>query len=245
MLKRILFWLLMPFAIPQGIRLKNNAPRFEEATGIPEGVVKRESTDSNLADISILGFGDSIISGVGIDITENTLIGQTAKLLSSNLHQSVTWQLVGKTGYNSGQMVKKLLPHLPDTEIDFVITSVGVNDVTSFTRTNAWQRNLQTLFESIHTQYPKAQIVFNGMPPLGGFPLLPKFLQFLFGLRAKGFDKLSKELCQGYNYVHYLESDFDPRPERFAGDGYHPNKDSCTEWAEEINQLILQLVTKS
>ena len=232
MIKRILFWSLLPLGIPQGLRLKRTAPRFGAAPGETSGVVGTGKR------ISLVAIGDSIVEGVGAGSADNALPGATAKHLARILEAEISWQAVGKIGATSFSVLKELVPLLSKNPVDVFIVSVGVNDVTSLSRTGRWDANLTALFKSLRAHSPQATIVMVGVPPFGRFPLLPKILQLAFGIRGETFDVVARQIIQQMEGVIHVPLDFDPQPEKFSADGYHPNAESYSEIGLAVAEAI-------
>ena len=232
MIKRILFWSLLPLGVPQGLLLRRNAPRFGAAPGETFGVVGKGKR------ISLVAIGDSIVEGVGAGRADNALAGATAKHLARILEAEISWQAVGKIGATSLRVLKELVPLLSKNPVDVFVVSVGVNDVTSLSRTGRWNDNLTNLLKSLRAHSPKATIVMVGVPPFEGFPLLPKILQLAFGMRGKSFDVVARQIIQQMEGVIHVPLDFDPQPEKFSADGYHPNAESYSEIGLAVAEAI-------
>ena len=219
-MRRALFWLLLPMAIPQALRVRRTAPRFAAASGPLVGRVGEGSS------LRLLAIGDSIVAGVGARITEAALAGATASALSRLLPRSVSWQAQGKIGAGIAEMREHLLPALDDTQFDVVLVSIGVNDVTGLMRSGRWARALGAFLKEVRDKYPHAVVALAGIPPLQGFPLLPFPLRWIFGLRGRTFDHLARTAVDVRAGMLFLPLEFDPTPEKFAADGFHPSQES-------------------
>jgi len=233
-MKNLLFWLAFPFVLPQALWLRKRAPRFKDAVGEHQGEVGQGTT------LRLVAIGDSIIAGVGAATLDKALVGQTAASLAEQKQASVHWVSIGKTGVTSRGLVKRLLKELPDTEIDYFVVSIGVNDVTALTSLKAWRINLTRLFESLHSTRPNAVIAFAGLPPLGRFPLLPQPLRFVLGLRAQVLDRAALSVIQGHPTAVHVSLAFDLEPENFSPDGYHPNEDSYVEYGRLVAEALVE-----
>lgn len=55
MIRRVLFWTLFPFVLPQAIRIRNNAPRFPGAGGQREGATGKGTRLNLLAIVAVAG----------------------------------------------------------------------------------------------------------------------------------------------------------------------------------------------
>ncbi|MEM1082055.1 MAG: SGNH/GDSL hydrolase family protein [Pseudomonadota bacterium] len=236
-MKNLLFWLLFPFILPQALWVKQTATRFSGAAGKPCGVLGEGPTRS------LLAIGDSIIDGVGAATFERALVGQTARALALRQQASIQWTALGTTGITSNGVVHKQLRQLPDARPDFVIVSVGVNDVTALTRRQVFISNLNALMTSVHRYAPEAVIAVAGLPPLGRFPLLPQPLRAVLGLRASVLDQALEHVIESYDYAVHVPISFDLEPENFSADGYHPNEDSYVEFGRIMAEALVSQAT--
>jgi lysophospholipase L1-like esterase len=221
--------------LPQAVALRRNAPRFPSAAGPTEGSV------GSGRDVRLLAIGDSIVAGVGARLLSRALVGQTALSLSERSEVRVQWQAIGKTGITSGRFIETHLDRLPRQAPDYVIVSLGVNDVTSLSTVGRWRRNLRTLFDALADRYPETLVVFAGMPPLSGFPLLPQPLRAWVGMRGRVFDRASVEVARDYDLVEHVPLEFETDPAAFADDGFHPNEDSYAVYGDEMAAAISRL----
>ena len=214
----LLFWGCLPFILPQALYVRATAPRTGPAPGPREGLVG----DSN--PLKLLAIGDSIIAGVGASALSNALVGRTASALSESLGQAVAWEALGQNGYRSEDILTELVPKLPQETADFVIVSVGVNDVTKLTTVSRWRRNIEALADELRWHSPDATIAFAGLPPLHEFPLLPQPMRALFGTRARTLDAALEDVVGRIDGAVRLPLNFDANPEFFSADGYHPSE---------------------
>ncbi len=233
MFKRLAFWSLIPFVLPQALWVRKNAPRFAGASGPAKG-----SVGTGLP-INLLAIGDSIIAGVGASTYERALVGSTAQALATATGATVNWRAVGQIGATSEKVRKRLIPRLKDTAYQYIIVSVGVNDITSLKRTNQWRADLTALLDDLLDKYSDATLGIAGIPPLHGFPLLPTPLRHVIGLRARTFDAIIQEETAKRPRTVHLKLDFDPSPERFSADGYHPSEASHGELGEALAAALL------
>ncbi|MDJ0842214.1 MAG: SGNH/GDSL hydrolase family protein [Acidobacteriota bacterium] len=227
-MRRLLFWGLFPFVLPQALYVRKTAPRFAGAGGLDRGSVGTGEV-RNLAAI-----GDSIIAGVGASDFSRALVGRTAQHLASLLGCRIDWQAIGRIGAVSRDVRLDLMSQLPDKELHYILVSVGVNDVTSLTRSALWRRNLADLLNALRERSPGAVIALTGLPPLWGFPLLPRPLRDLLGMRAKQFDEIAIEVVGEIAGAVHVPLDFEPTPDKFAADGYHPCEESYVAFGQTM-----------
>jgi lysophospholipase L1-like esterase len=233
------FWSTLPRVLPQALRVRRMAPRFAGASGLDFGMALADGSMAKGAHAPaldtprrLLAFGDSVIAGVGASSHALGLTGQCASALAQALQQPVAWQAVGKIGIESTQLAL-LWPSVPkDQAWDWVLISVGVNDVTGLTRRARFYKALCALLHQIHARAPHATVLFCGLPPVHGFPLLPKPLRTVFAMRARMLDKLLQKLAREHPGVRYMAVKFATTPEAFAGDGFHPSEASYARFGQ-------------
>jgi lysophospholipase L1-like esterase len=234
-MRNLLFWGAIPFLLPQALYVRRTAPRFAPAGGPTDGAVG-EGRQARL-----LAVGDSIIAGVGATELSRALVGRTAAALAASLDCRVCWYALGVSGYRSTQVLDELVPQLPEAVSDYVIVSVGVNDITGLTTLRKWRHNMATLLEALQAHSPDAVIAVAGMPPMHGFPLLPQPLRATFGMRSRAFDAAVKDVVAGYPRAVHVPLDFEPEPHEFAPDGYHPSEDSYVKFGRYVADGLLRM----
>jgi lysophospholipase L1-like esterase len=232
-IKNLLFWLALPLLLPQALYVRKTATRSPPAGGPSEG---RNGAGEP---IKLLAIGDSIVAGVGASELSKALVGRTAAALAELLQQAVAWKALGVSGYNSTRVLQLLVPQLPDNNVDYVIVSVGVNDITGLTTLRRWRDNMSTLLDRLASHSPNATIAVAGMPPMHSFPLLPQPLRATFGLRAKAFDAALLEVIDRHPNAVHIPLDFEPEPEEFAPDGYHPSEASYIEFGHQVAAKLI------
>lgn len=226
----VLFWLLFPWLIPQALYVRQTAPRFAAASGPTEGTIGSGDDCGEGEHVRLLAIGDSIVAGVGASELSKALIGQTAAALADSNQVRVSWQAIGVSGYDARKILDHLVPKLPQSPVDYIIVSVGVNDVTGLTGIRTWRNNLSELLQKLRTHSPQATIAVAGLPPLHGFPLLPQPLRAVLGIRARSLDDAAIAIVSSFPDMAHVALDFDPDPAGFAGDGYHPSEESYVEF---------------
>jgi lysophospholipase L1-like esterase len=238
MIRHLLFWIAFPFLLPQALYVRRYAPRSAPAAGPAEGRV------GDGEKIRLLAIGDSIIAGVGASELSKALVGQTASALANGRNCSVSWRALGQSGYDSNKILNELVPQLPGVAFDYIIVSVGVNDITGLTSLRTWRRNLSALLCKLKSHSPDASIAVAGMPPMHAFPLLPQPLRAAFGMRARVFDEASKKVIGAQEKALHIPLDFEPHPSSFAPDGYHPSEDSYVEFGRQLAERLLTFEAK-
>jgi lysophospholipase L1-like esterase len=232
---KYLFYYEVPLCSCSFSIASKNALKLPEAEGPRQGRAKNDA----LPKISILIIGDSSAAGVGVSHQDDALSGQLSLKLKGELN--VSWQLIAQTGAQTQYMVDMLSAAQIKTPIDIVITSLGVNDVTSLQSSKNWldaQGKLHNYcFSTLHAKH----IIVSGMPPLHRFPLLPQPLRWILGCRAKQFDKLQLHKLEKQAHISHQSLPFGLGANALAIDGFHPSAIAYKEWAGSLHERVLQL----
>ncbi|MBT8080448.1 MAG: SGNH/GDSL hydrolase family protein [Gammaproteobacteria bacterium] len=235
-----LFWLSMPFLLPQALRLRRSAPRFSAAAGPVSGTVGDGPRRT------LLALGDSIIAGVGASRLSVALVGQTASHLALLEQVKVDWQAHGHVGFSTSKFLRHYERGLPGGDPDYVVISLGVNDITSLATMARWTEGLNEVLSICRRDYPRAVVALAGIPPLSIFPLLPEPLRSVMGKRGQAFDKLARDQVHRFPGMVHVPVDFELDPGFFAADGFHPSERGYVEFgrgmAEALNKANLNSV---
>lgn len=218
--------------LPQALYVRQTAPRFADAGGARDGVA------GSGVERRLVAVGDSIIAGVGASVLERALVGRTAAALAAALECRIRWTAHGHTGATSSRLIDEHLPGVDARGADMILLSIGVNDVTSLTTLDRWRSNLNGLFDRLEAAADDAVIAFAGVPPLGGFPLLPQPLRAVLGARAGALDLAAREVIADRPRVIHVPVDFDTSPDKFAADGYHPSEESYVTFGQVMADAI-------
>lgn len=225
--QRALFWLALPLVVPQALLVKYQAPRFPVAVGPLSGSAGRGRS------LRLVGIGDSVIAGVGAGTSDRSVVARSASALAARLECRVDWHAVGRVGADAGDAVRELVPAVPASKTDLWVVSVGVNDVTSLKSTRRWRADLEALLGALQAHSPDSVTVLLGVPPMGTFPLLPRPLRGLLGLRAATLDRIGAAVA-GFRGALHRPYARGLRPEQFSADGYHPSPAGHQAVADDV-----------
>jgi lysophospholipase L1-like esterase len=234
LLRRMLFWGCLPVAVPQGMWLRRRFPRFPGAVGADCGAVGSGHL------LRVLAMGDSIVAGVGAGVTEAALPARFAAELSIHLERRVHWRALGRIGADAAYVRKHQIAQLGTGDLDVVLLSVGLNDVTALRSRRAFRRDLVAILDALAQHSPECRVVLAGLPPLHMFPKLPQPLRFLFGQRARSFDLLLADIARSRSKVLHVPTPIDLDPAAFAADGYHPSAASHARWARNLAEACVR-----
>jgi lysophospholipase L1-like esterase len=228
----MLYWPLLPVALVQGLWLRRTAIRLPPAAGPSTGA------EGHGAPLRLLAVGDSIIAGVGLESTRETLPVQFAGALASRYGLSVHWLLEGENGAAVADLPLMLQAQQAATVPDIVLVSIGVNDVTGLTTLGGWRSGLERSLDAVRRRWPGACVVLLGLPPMAHFPLLRGPLRLTLGWRAAMLDQAGKKTIRERGRMYHLESRIDADRHGFCRDGFHPAADACKLWAGEMLRYL-------
>lgn len=257
--------LLAPIYLYQGRKVKRDTVRLPEPEGERHGHIQlRDSTEMVVSEttktLSLMIVGDSAAAGVGSLTQQEALAG---KLIPALQQQSVinaqfdmlSWSLQATTGHTSFDILRRLyvLP-TPSQPVDIMVLSVGVNDTTSNVSTAKWQQQLEQIIAIAQRKFGVRELIFSSLPPMAQMPALPAPLNNFIGAKAMKLDQVLQDVCANHNDVHYMAADFTLMAEKhangapidsaamFASDGFHPSSLTYGYWAQQLAELMAQLV---
>ena len=120
---------LGPLLLLQGRWVRRVTPVLPEAPG------PREGRAGEGPPLRLLILGDSAAAGVGAPAQAEALAGQLASRLAPRF--DLRWTLVARTGDTTRDALQTLAT-MPGERFDVVVTSLGVNDVTSGRSPTRW-----------------------------------------------------------------------------------------------------------
>jgi lysophospholipase L1-like esterase len=222
--------ILLPIALVQGYWLLKRTPSLP----IPEGRSGRFGTQGGAA-FQVVGIGDSVIAGTGVNQLCSSVTGAYARLLHERVRHDVEWCVFGRVGATTAQILADLLPGAPPADV--YVVSGGVNDATRGVSPTRFADNLQRLFTRLRARSPHAAILYCGLPPFEHLPALPWPLNSILAARARSYQRHALEVvARDGNAFCFL---FPPTmcPSQFASDGFHPAEPACERWAAGLLDL--------
>lgn len=215
--------LLLPLALAQGLWVRRTVPRLPPAAGhcgtcgAGSGGVLR-----------VVGVGDSIIAGVGVEHQDSALLGHFARRMHEHYNRPVHWRARGLNGADSRMIRERIAPVAPAADVYLI--SAGVNDAVRGVSVARFSENLAEVAATLRRKSPQAALVFVGIPPLDRFPALPWPLGAVLGARAARLQAATRSTARNLRAVCF---DFpaDLPSGGFARDGFHPASDACDQWA--------------
>jgi len=225
--------LLFPILLVEGWWARKHVQRLPEASGLRSGCYGEGSPG-----IRLLGFGDSVIAGVGIGQIEESIGARLAYQLHQKSGQSVHWQVLGYNGITMAELSQRTA-FVPSSSLPtLLLVSAGVNDVTSLTSLIRWQLSVME-FSAHFRSMDQYHLVFLGLPEMGKFTGLPQPLRAVLGLRAKMFDQILARTASALPHCSWIKTEVPDGDQMLASDGYHPSAKACLLWSEQLADSLI------
>ncbi len=219
---------LAPLLLAQGRRVRRITPVLPEPPG------EREGTRGDGRPLGLLVVGDSAAAGVGAAHQDEALLGRLLEQLCRD--HRVTWRLHARSGATTAETLASLREAQP-AQCDLVVTSLGVNDVTSGVGRARWRRQQTALRGLLRERFGARLIVTCGLPPMHGFPALPQPLRWYLGRRATALDRALERDVGNEPGAAFLSLRFSDEVTQMASDGFHPGPAIYAEWAARAAAL--------
>lgn len=217
-------------------------------------------SDATKQTLSIMIVGDSAAAGVGTSTQQEALAGRLIPALQQQpfitAHfAEIIWTLQATTGHTSFDILRRLyiLP-TPSQPVDVMVLSVGANDTTANVSEGKWQQQLEQIIAIAKRKFGVRELIFSSLPPMARMPALPKPLNGFVGAKSDRLDQILQQVCAAHNDVHYMPADFERLAQEhsdgvpieakamFASDGFHPSSLTYRFWAQQLSELISQLL---
>lgn len=194
---------------------------------------------SQIETLNLLAIGESTVAGVGAKTHTEALAGQLAKFLSLATEKSVRWHVLGESGITARETLERLIPNLPDAEMDVIVVGLGGNDAFKVNSPERWRRDLTKIIEAVERKYPKAVILLANSPRIIDFPVLPQPLKTVLWHVSRLQHAVGKNLADAERNIFYFD-EATTVDERFFSDGIHPSEYGYTLWSEAMIKFLLK-----
>ena len=262
--------LFAPVYLYQGRKIKRDTIRLPEPHGERHGHLQLNQSTNTLSantqkdgiqkTLNIMVVGDSAAAGVGSQTQQEALVGKLIPALQqqSAIHtqfDELTWSLQATTGHTSFDILRRLyiLP-TPSQAVDVMVLSVGVNDTTANVSARKWQQQIEDIIAIAQRKFGVRELIFSSLPPMAQMPAIPTPLNNFIGAKASTLDSILQQVCTEHDSVTYMETDFPRMIEEhfngkpidiavmFASDGFHPSSLMYGYWAQQLSELIVQVL---
>ncbi len=210
--------------------------------------------------LNLMIVGDSAAAGVGSETQTDALAGRLIPALQqTTINQQfdvINWSLQATTGHTSFDILRRLyVIAAPEQPVEVMVLSVGVNDTTTNISKEKWQKQLEEIIAIAKRKFGARVLIFSSLPPMAQMPALPVPLNGFIGSIATSLDKILQQVCAEHDGVYYMEADFKRMSEEhsngqpvdaatmFASDGFHPSPITYKYWAQQLAELINELLS--
>ena len=263
---------LAPVYLYQGHKIKRDTVRLPEPNGERHGQVQLDNPAGNLPNtlkdnrqqtLNLMIVGDSAAAGVGSETQQEALVGNLIPILTQQpiiqtTFNTLNWSLQATTGHTSFDILRRLyvLP-APRQPIDVMVLSVGVNDTTSSVSVDKWQQQIENIITIVQRKFGVRELIFLSLPPMAQMPAIPAPLNNFVGAKASVLDNTLQQVCAAHDGVTYMATDFARMIDEhsngtpidirvmFASDGFHPSSLMYGYWAQQLVELIVELLDLS
>lgn len=229
MLYRLLTVLLAPLIMVQAYYVKRTTLRLPEPKGSRNGV------SGSGPKTSILIVGDSAAAGVGVETQDQALSGNLVTALAGT--HEISWQMIAKIGDTSRKLYTRL-EKAPKAPVEYVLISIGVNDVTSLIKPAEFVKNLIKIIELLKNEYHARRILFTKVPPMHLFPALPQPLRWWLGVKAKTLNDALQSLSESNEQCDFIDLALPFENDYMAKDGFHPGTEAYELWGNYVAKFI-------
>lgn len=202
---------------------------------LPEPLGPRKGRNGKGQKLSLLILGDSAAAGVGVDHQDFALAGRLVDILSEKF--CVVWKLEASTGVTTEQSINRM-DKLSKCQFDVIVTSLGVNDVTSNVSLSRWTQLQNNLHEKCLKNLGAQLVLVTAVPPMGKFPALPQPLRWYLGKKSDQFNQSLKNCIHDKKKIKLLSIDMIDNISAMAEDGFHPGEETYKLWAKIVAEKI-------
>ena len=173
----------------------------------------------------------------------------------------LSWSLQATTGHTSFDILRRLyVLSKPTQPLDVMVLSVGVNDTTKNVSTAQWQQQIEAIIAIAQRKFGVQHLIFVRLPQMAQMPALPAPLSGFIGAKALKLDEILQQICNDHDGVTYMATDFARMLDEhandytngkpidisvmFADDGFHPSSIMYGYWAQQLAELITQLLSE-
>ena len=184
-----------------------------------------------------IAMGDSTVEGIGATEKAKSFAWVIYDVLKKE-NRSTKFYNLGKSGARIKDIIDNQLQQALDLNPDFVLISVGANDLRARTKLADFERDLKYLVDAIMSHTP-AKLIINSIPDFSGLSSVPFFIRFYVRNMVKKFNNVlrrqASESQASFVDLHSGGSIFTKNyPELISSDGFHPSDLGYAFWAAAI-----------
>jgi lysophospholipase L1-like esterase len=209
--------MLSPLLVAQAMATRRRLPRLPEPPGARAGQAGQGTP------LRLLIAGDSSAVGVGVKNQREAVAWQLAAQLAALTATQVQWQLLGKSGLTTAQLLA-LLHAGPPSRADIAVVLTGVNDVVDQVPSHRALAAREALANSLRNACGVQHVVFAPLPPIHHFPGLPQPLRWVAGHDARRHNAALRAWVATRDDVSCPDMEVPLNRGVMASDGFHPGE---------------------
>ncbi len=182
----------------------------------------------------VVGFGDSIAAGVGVESQADGLLARFSGEIAAG--RAIHWESFAVSGATA-DVLDPQIERAGGAEADYVLLSCGVNDVLRSRPLGRFHSAIARFHDRARRRWPRARLVHAGIPSFAAFPALHGRLGCFLDRRARDYVTAAKRAATDAGAI-YAEFPADVQDRHFARDGFHAGPDGCIAWARSIRRLL-------
>ncbi len=225
-----------PLLYLQGRRARKHVGVLPGAAGETSGVAGTGENEP----AKLFVIGESTVAGLGARTHNEAFAGQFALQLSENLYRPISWSVVGKNGVTARRTIDELIPHMPETQHDYILVGLGGNDVMKLSSPKKWRRDMLELLGILRRANPQAAIFLSNCPMIKYSPAIPQPINALLWQLSVMHDANIREFTADMERVFYYPQPADVPLEGFFADGLHPSEQGYRDWSAAMMRYFNQ-----
>ncbi len=212
-------------------------PTPAKPTALPTPSARRMLPADRNQVLRYVALGDSAVYGVGASSPDRNYVSLLAARLRSVYPQTQVANL-GVPGATSADVAGQQLRQAVAAKPNLITLSVGPNDITQGKDAQAYERNLNTILQTL-TEETDAVIVINLIPDLAVVPRFSGAMKDQVGRLTVRFNAAIERATRTRDVVvvdlyRPSQQEIPRHPEQVSADNYHPSDAGYARWAELI-----------
>ncbi len=234
MIYRTLKMIKAPIAHIQGAYFFIKMKKLNDPTGDRIGSLGEGKS------IDILVIGDSSALGVGCKTIQETATGTLVSHLAKEF--KVNYTICAYTGFTTAQVYEKV-KEIDIKKYNYIIISLGSNDIVNCTPMRIWEKQTYHLFNYIDQNFNPDQLFISAVPPFEKLKTLPNSIKNYLSYESKILNKHYINLSNKKSNYQFIDLGFEFKDNHISEDNFHPSNILYNIQGNRLHQLIYSDLT--